>query len=237
MTEIQCWQEAIKCYWQLVQIDPNNYIYSQVLGDAMFNSHQYLGAIDIYQRMVELDPTGFWPYYQLGKAYFKVDMFEEASACFDTARSIDNTRFDCYELAALSCEFSGLRNQATKYWQCFTREKKDSALAAMFIETRGKLAQLLSDERDSTKRLLQERENFAHENELLSLQLHQAQEDLQSYLLKVKNQEQAIIENKLVIERHGTLERDRDELAQQLQKAQLYAQQILEMKQDRKEPK
>lgn len=182
------WQEAIECYRQLIQLDDSNFLYYQVLGDTLLRAYQYIGAVESYQRAIELKPDSFWSHYQLGKVFFKLDKFEDSAAAFEKAHIVDSDRFDCYELAALSCEAVNLKERATDYWQRCFQKKPASALADVLRVSNDASEQLSSEQHKRFQTLIHKQSELDKENELLLVQLHQVQEELEAYFVQSEQQ-------------------------------------------------
>ena len=133
-------EESVKCYRRSVQVDAD-YLNYQALGDALFAINSYSEAINSYKHAITVNSDCFWSHYNLGKAFFKVDNFEQSAAFFEIAYTINKDLFDCYELAAVACEFAELKEQAVKYWRALLKKKEGSSLSLLFDDLRKELRQ------------------------------------------------------------------------------------------------
>ena len=183
------WQESIECYQQLVQTAPNNYLYHQDLGNTLFDARQYLGAVESYQSAIHLSPNHFHLYCSLGQTFFKLDRLEDAANSFKRALQINEELFNLDGTAAIACEAIGFRTQASVHWRRFLQREPKSTLADLFRESKDELSQSVLEQKNNAQKTAQRQADFSKENELLLLQLHQVQEEIEVYFKKNKQLE------------------------------------------------
>lgn len=194
LSYLERWDDAIEIYQQLIQIDSNNYRYHQALGGSLSAASRHSAAIDSYQKAAQLNPKHFDAYYRLGEACFKADRPEAAAKAFNQALKLNEKLFNADKIAALSCEAAGFNEQAAVHWQRFIQKNPQSVLVTLIEKAKpqslAELAKLAPDQ--LSQRLIQSQDELAQENELLLLQLHQVQEELEFYFLKNKKLESQI---------------------------------------------
>lgn len=72
------WEEALQCYQQVIELEPENWLAHHHLGDAYLCFKKYEEAITYYRRCLKLNADFTWSYYNLGVALLKLEKPEEA---------------------------------------------------------------------------------------------------------------------------------------------------------------
>jgi glycosyltransferase involved in cell wall biosynthesis/Flp pilus assembly protein TadD len=84
------WEEALRCYQKVVELEPENGWTHHHLGDALLNLERYDDAVFAYQNCLKLQPNSTWSYYNLGIVLSRVGRWEEAFTYHQEVEKIDN---------------------------------------------------------------------------------------------------------------------------------------------------
>ncbi|MBE9141730.1 class I SAM-dependent methyltransferase [Planktothrix mougeotii] len=88
--------EAIACYQQLINVDPQFLLAYQRIGYYSLKLEQFEQAVTAYQKVIELNPNEFWAYNNLGEAFIKLQRWQEAIPVYEKACQIDPNCFWVY---------------------------------------------------------------------------------------------------------------------------------------------
>ena len=89
--EEQNYEEAIKCYTKIIEIDPNHKYAHNDRGVYYYRLDRYKEAINNYNKVIELDPIDPYVYYNRGLSYYKLEKYDEAIIDYNKAIALDPT--------------------------------------------------------------------------------------------------------------------------------------------------
>jgi O-antigen biosynthesis protein len=72
------WQQALACYQQMTELQPENWQGFNGMGDALLNLEQWQDAADAYRRSLELNPDFDWTYHNLAICLSRLGQFAQA---------------------------------------------------------------------------------------------------------------------------------------------------------------
>lgn len=88
------YEQALKAYEQIVQLDPDYARAYRSKGDVLFDLHRYEEALDPYRRAIRLDPNHARMHRNIGDILARLKRYDEALTAYDEAIRLEpqNTR-------------------------------------------------------------------------------------------------------------------------------------------------
>ena len=122
-------QLATEIYWQILELDANQYEAYYNLGQALAQQGNFDEAIACWQKVIELKPD-FWPAYQhQGQVHQKLANFPEAISCYSQALEIKPDLVETYYNLGLCFLQQGSLDEAIASFQQGIQLQPDLASA------------------------------------------------------------------------------------------------------------
>lgn len=114
-------EEAISCYKQCLELDPDHAAAYINLGTLYYNRHDHTQAERYYRKAIEVDPKYALAYFDLGNVLDETGRLMDAIRAYQAAISLAPTYADAHYNLALAYEKARQPRAALRHWRAYGR--------------------------------------------------------------------------------------------------------------------
>jgi len=116
--------EAAEMLFNLLNIKPDMYKATVLLGDILIEKERYKDAANIYQEALRFNPMSYDLNYNLGIVYTMLNDFQNAKICYEKAAQINSLAYNCkYALAEIALIYKDLEEAERRFLEAIEEEE------------------------------------------------------------------------------------------------------------------
>lgn len=147
-TDIEASEEAIKVYYKLLEIDPNNAQAHSNIGALFIDIGDYEMALKHYNRSIEINPNNYFAYVNRANYYFRIEEYENAIIDAKKALELKNNGVEASSLLTIVYAIIGEDEEMKHYYHIAITSGKNPEDLNEAIEYYLSEVNILSDTED-----------------------------------------------------------------------------------------
>lgn len=109
-------EDAIRVYYDLLKIEPNNARVHSNLGAQLMNYGDFEAALSHYNKSIEINPNNYFAYNNRANYYFRINEYDNAVNDAKKALEIKNNGVEAASLLAIIFALTGDEENKKKYF-------------------------------------------------------------------------------------------------------------------------